>query len=798
MHLLAAKPGGFTDDEGIVDLDQSSGELVILSAADSSLSALALIAEQLPTDYPKLRLANWVHLSKPAAFDLYRHKVIDQAQLVILSLLGGASYWSYGLEQLQEWAKGEGRNLVVVPGDDSADPSLFEFGTVRPDCAQRIWRYLREAGQQNYQQLYAYLGDIFFCRSEMWQEPRVLAKALIYRLGGGQATFSEWKQSGTEGSGPVVVLLFYRSHLQSANTEMFDGLIRSLERHGIHTLPVAISSLKDPECLMLVNGLLKESGAELILNSTGFASNTVAAPDLAADPKIFKNLFELDVPVLQLILSSTSEDDWQQSQQGLRSRDIAMQVALPEMDGRIITRAVSFKASSVYSDRCEINIIRYQLQNERAGFVARLSKAWCILARKPAGEKRIALILANYPTKDGRIGNGVGLDTPASTINILRALENAGYSVSDIPKNGNALIERLLGSVTNNPDTLHELQCWQSIDLETYQTYFSQLPERCQHQVLQRWGNPDSDPKCRRGRLMLAGIRLGETFVGIQPARGFNVDLAANYHDPDLVPPHSYLAFYFWLRHCYQVDAIVDVGKHGNLEWLPGKGTALSEDCWPDIALGPMPHIYPFIVNDPGEGTQAKRRAQAVIIGHLMPPMTRAETYGPLAALECLVDEYYQALGLDSRREDLLRRKIIQEVETSHVLEELNLRESTADDELILSELDTYLCDIKEAQIREGLHCLGELPETSRLRDTIVALLRLPRGVEPEQQGVLHSIAKDFQLANSDGQPFDPLCAQADEWLGTRPTVLQDISSEPWRTGADTRERLECFGGAMG
>ncbi|WP_370280047.1 cobaltochelatase subunit CobN, partial [Pontibacterium sp.] len=372
-----------------------------------------------------------------------------------------------------------------------------------------------------------------------------------------------------------------------------------------------------------------------------------------------------------------------------------------------------------------------------------------------------------------------------------KALSAAGYPLgdsNDLPQTGTARIEALLESVTNNPNTIHQLPCWQSMVLDEYLFYFSQLPEECQKAVYEQWGPPEQDIKYRNGRLMLSGIRLGETFVGIQPARGFNIDLAANYHDPDLIPPHNYLAFYFWLRHCYQVDAVIHVGKHGNLEWLPGKGTALSESCWPDIALGPMPHFYPFIVNDPGEGAQAKRRTQAVIIDHLMPPMTRAESYGELAELEGLVDEYYQALGMDSRREQWLRDEILKQVRKTHLLDEL--AGDTADDDEVLAELDAYLCDIKEAQIRHGLHILGELPENAKLADTLVALLRLPRGDDPASQGILHNLIADLDL-RIDSELFDPLAAGREDWTGAKPNLLLAVRDELWRSEADTRERLE-------
>lgn len=794
MHLLASQPGGFTDDEGIIDLEQSSADIVVLSAADSSLAALANSAESLPENYPSIRLANWLQLLKPAAFDLYRDKVLDQAKVVVVSFLGGASYWQYGFDQLQTWVQAcDGRTLILVPGDNSPDEQLFSGSTVGVEDSRRVWQFLREGGTVNNQQLFYFLADQYIDGQRyQWHEPERLPNCMMYmpasNLKHSQASYADWQERWGALRDQVCVVLFYRSHLQSSNTAMFDDLISTLEAQGLQPLPIAISSLKDAESLTLVNALIEQAAAKLVINTTGFASNTVSSPDLSSQPSHFNSPFVEKIPVFQLVLSSSTKEYWQTYSQGLRSRDIAMQVVLPEMDGRIVTRAVSFKSDSHYSQRCEISVVRYVLHQERANFVVQLAKRYCQLSIKRNSDKRLALILANYPTKDGRIGNGVGLDTPASTINILRALAENNYSVESIPADGTELIKELLGSVTNNPNTLHQLPCWQSISLDEYQDCFSSLPVQNQQAVIDRWGQPEIDPKCRSGRIMLAGIRLGETFVGIQPARGFNMDLLANYHDPDLIPPHSYLAFYFWLRHVYQVDAVVHVGKHGNLEWLPGKGTALSENCWPDMSLGPVPHFYPFIVNDPGEGAQAKRRAQAVIIDHLMPPMTRAEVYGDLAELEALVDEYYQAMGLDVRRERWLRERILEQVKDTNVLQELSCKNES--DEGVLAELDTYLCDIKEAQIRHGLHVLGCLPSSDKLSDTIVALLRLPRGGEAKDQGILHNLIADLNLVDGDDL-FDPFVADVSVWKGAKPPELLAVDNADWRTTGDARERLE-------
>lgn len=823
MHLLAAKPGGFTDDEGIIDLQQTAADIVILAAQDTTLSMLAQCAEQLPDSYPSIRLANFVNLTKPAAFDLYAHRVLEHAKLIVVSLLGGKAYLPYGVEQLQKICNDTGAHLAIVPGDDQPDDELFAASTLPREDLIRLWRYLREGGIRNTENAYRFIQQTFFSASICpldtfiaYEEPRPLPRTLIYCPHRQEQSFQEWQTQVTrrgeqsECDIPTAILLFYRSHLQAANTQAFSDFIEILEHQGLAVLPIATASLKEPECKALVDQLAQKSDCRVFLNTTAFSIRSATSDangeqgflgnaHLSSQPDLLEPdpLFAINAPVLQVILAANSEEDWQEHSQGLRARDIAMNIALPEMDGRVISRAISFKNETQRSTRTEYSQVNYQLQPDRAAFVAELAHRWTSLSIIPNSDKRIALILANYPTRDGRIGNGVGLDTPASTIEILNAMASEGYPIKDIPETGNALIQALLGNVTNDLDNIDLRPCQQSLAIDEYQQYFSALPQACQQSVLNQWGPPEQDPKHRSGRLMIAGIRLGETFVGIQPARGFNMDVAANYHDPDLVPPHSYLAFYFWLRHNYQVDAFIHIGKHGNLEWLPGKGLALSNRCWPEIALGPMPHLYPFIVNDPGEGAQAKRRSQAVVLDHLMPPMTRAETYGELQELEQWVDELYQAMGLDPRREALLRSNILDLINRTHLLSELNLKGDEVNDEnAVLNELDAYLCDLKEAQIRDGLHTYGVTPCGEQRVDTLVALTRLPRGEQRTQDAsILSCLVSDLSLSlelDPDSPAFDPLQFDAKApWQGPKPAILKNIEQSPWRNHADTRERLE-------
>jgi cobaltochelatase CobN len=783
MHLLRTQPGGFVSDDNIADLGQTPAELVILCSGDSSLALLAEAAQQLPDDYPSVRLANPMQVQNHASVDLYVDEVLRHAKVILISLHGGIAYWRYGVERLVELSQ-RGVQLILVPGDDRPDPELSDLSTVGPEDRDRLWQFLRQGGMGNALDFFRCLANRWLDREYAWAEPQTLPRTAIYHPRKSPAQLSDWQADWQTGQ-PVAAVLFYRSHLQAANTAFIDVFCQRLQAAGLNPLPIALASLKEPGCLCVVEDWLDEVEAGVILNTTGFAQSSPEAPHLRP--------FRRNIPVIQAICAQDNEPGWRASEQGLGPRDLAMHIALPELDGRIISRPISFKDLAWRSERSQSDVVCYRAQPERMDFVAQLARRWIELARVPNGQKRIALILANYPTRDGRIGNGVGLDTPAAALNILRALHEEGYPLpAKLPDSGTALIQQLLGGVSNDLDTLDQRPCQQSLAMNDYLRMFNALPEANRQAVLERWGAPDSDPMCRGGRMMIAGLRFGLTFVGIQPARGYQVDPSAVYHDPDLVPPHGYLAFYFWLRTTYGAHGVIHVGKHGNLEWLPGKGVGLSEHCWPDALLGPLPNIYPFIVNDPGEGAQAKRRTQAVIIDHLMPPLTRAETYGPLRNLELLADEYYEAQLLDPRRARELQRDILQLVRDTHIDRELQLDEkldSDADAAIWLPRLDTYLCDLKESQIRDGLHVFGESP-VGRLRiDTLLALLRIPRGDgRGAQSSLLRALAKAFALG------FDPLdCALAEPWVGPRPSDLLSISDEPWRTTGDTRERLELF-----
>ena len=778
MHLLAAKPGAVGDGDAAVDLDQTPGDIVVLTAADSEIACLSAARARLPAAFPSLRLANLLRLRHNLSVDLYLERVAAEARLVALRLLGGRGYWPYGVDELASLARRGGTKLALLPGDDQPDPELLASSTVAPEAWHRLWQYLVHGGLDNATGFLRYTADLLGEKQD-WREPRPILRAGLYWPGLAQPALADlraaWKPDR-----PLAAILFYRALVQAANTETVDALIAALDERGLNALPAFAAGLKDPVAAATVSALLAEAAPDIVLCMTGFA---LGRPGEGGRPAPFD---AVDCPVLQLVAAQGDAKTWREGAFGLKPQDIAMNVALPEVDGRVLAGALAFKEARARDANSEADILRHLPEPGRVAHAAALAAAWVRLRRTPPAERRVALVLANYPNRDGRIGNGVGLDTPASAAAIFAALRGAGYALDDAPRDGAALMNLLLAGPTNAPDKCRK--GGQALPLAAYEEFFAALSPAVRAAVTACWGGPERDPffDPAAGGFVLPLHVLGHVAVGVQPARGYNIDPAASYHDPALVPPHGYLAFYAWLRRAFGAHAVVHLGKHGNLEWLPGKSLALSEACFPEAALGPTPQLYPFIVNDPGEGTQAKRRTSAVIVDHLTPPLTRAGSYGPLGELERLVDEYYEAASADPRRLPELKRRIVELAQTSGIAEDCGIARDAAADES-LTRLDAYLCELKDMQIRDGLHVFGRAPAGGLLADLLLALARVPRpGGRPEDAGLARALAADLGLG------FDPLDADmAAKWTGPRPPALEAVSGDPWRSAGDTVERIE-------
>lgn len=815
MHLLSATPGTVSSGDEAIDLDQPPGDIVILTVADSELACFAGAAALLPAGSPSVRLVNLLQLRHPYSVDLYVEKVIAHAKFVCVILLGGKSYWPYGVDEIAQVARERDIAFAAIADGREADPALDAASTVDAGTIARLRDYLRQGGRANALSFLKLASRLAGQDIGPPDDPVPIADAGLYLPGIDRPILADLTARWVAGR-PVALFVFYRALMVAGTLDAVDAMIAALATRGFNVAAVHVRALREPFAIDWLRGLLGEIGPDVIVNATSFAAAS------STEPRISSILERADCPILQVAFAGVEESVWADAARGLGPRDLAMNVALPEVDGRIFTRAVAFKASERFDEVTQCGIIVPKVLPDRVAYVADLAASWAGLRQTGPAQRRVALVLANYPNRDGRIGNGVGLDTPASAAAIVEALADAGYDVGAAPRDGAALMEVMTGGVTNDLGSLDRIspspfvpseveesgraqprpsvpgvstslgtkgkEC--ALSLGAYLAAFANLPNAARTAMTERWGAPEDDPFVRDGAFRLAIHRFGKLAVAVQPARGYNIDPKETYHDPALPPPHGYLAFHIWLNQVFGAQAVVHVGKHGNLEWLPGKAVSLSADCFPEICSGPVPTLYPFIVNDPGEGTQAKRRIGAVIVDHLTPPLTRAESYGPLKQLEALVDEYYLAAGMDPRRLDRLRRDILDLARGQGLDQDAG---AVGDGDDALSAIDNYLCELKEMQIRDGLHIFTRSPEGRLRRDLLVALSRTPRGYDHAGQGsLLRALADDLALA------FDPLdCTLGDPWTGPRPAALAALSADPWRTHGDTVERLEELAAAL-
>jgi cobaltochelatase CobN len=777
MHRTATISSESASIENTIFVEQTPAPIVIITSADTDLQALAQVWAQMPVGFPEVRALNILAVQQQVVIDTYAEEVLAQAKVIVIRLLGGVGYWSYGLEVVRELAESNGIALILIPGDDQPDLSLLSRSTVPLDDVNQFWRYWIAGGTENLRQSLYFVAQRYLKIDCAYLQPAVVPKVGIAPVRNHQQTNQR-----------QVAILFYRAHYLVGNMAAVNALCEALidssacakGDRNLTPIPIFVSSLRDPE----VQAALLEycqSKVDVILNTTSFSLIAPAPLYPAVQKELDTNELwaKLDLPILQVITSGGSVTDWQESLMGLSPSDNAMNIALPEVDGRIISRAVSFKALQTRHPVLQADVLGYQPVTDRVKFVAKLAANWVKLRQTPPAEKKIALILANYPNRDGRLANGVGLDTPQSCVEILKALQLGGYITTDLPGDGDELIRWLTKGVTNDPEGRSIRPVFQQLELSKYLEFFQGLPIAVRSAMNQRWGEANSD-------LPVPGIQLGNIFIGVQPARGYDRDPNLNYHAPDLEPTHDYLAFYEWIRNSFGAQAIVHVGKHGNLEWLPGKSVALSAECYPEIALGAMPHFYPFIVNDPGEGSQAKRRSQAVILDHLTPPMTRAELYGDLQNLENLVDEYYEAMSLNPGRMIGLQQKIVELLANSNLREDFGITANELQQrfgDTVLNHLDRSLCELKEAQIRDGLHILGCCPDGDQLRDLIISIARHPQA---GRLGLTKAIALDNHY------DFDPLTADPAQSLdGEKRTVGQAIADIEFQATKLIQELLE-------
>ncbi|WFP60237.1 cobaltochelatase subunit CobN [Mesorhizobium sp. WSM4904] len=823
MHILTTTSASLDDLAEPIDLRQTPADVVALSFTDSDLAGLAAAWKADAERLPSMRLAALRDLRHPMSVDLWIDSVARHAKIVLVRILGGYDWWRYGCDQLAAVARERNIKLALLPGEShDKDQRLIEGSTLPRAELDALLGYFREGGPTNMAVLVRRLARLAGSDAVV-TEPVKVPKAGYYRAGLGVVEKPEFIDVGvpshpplscrtsppqggrsavtspgassanstteslaasaigeivddssisplagemsgrTEGgvterdadsvNAPVVPILFYRSMLLAADVAPIDALAEALRLQGMTPAPIFVSSLKDPASLAFVETAFTSLNPAAIITATAFASGAEPGAETLFD--------RAGVPVFQVIVATTRREIWEKNQRGLAPADLAMHVVLPELDGRILAGAIAFKGEVETDPALAFRAFANRPEADRVAQVAKRVAAFVRLRQTERAERKLVILIPDYPSAPGRTGYAVGLDVPSSVLAMLHDLKEQGYAVDGIPQSPRALLDALeVGG--------------HGVSLEEYLAFSVELPEPARDTLEAAWGKANDedhvnappsvlpDISLTRGEIELSpalspitnvargkpasellispgvgemsgrteggaterralqagtspgfpfrAATFGNVTVALAPDRGRSADRRADYHDPTLPPRHELIAFGLWLQKSLGVHAIVHVGAHGTLEWLPGKTVALSDTCFPEIVTGSLPVVYPFIVSNPGEAAQAKRRISAVTLGHLPPPLTGAGLDEAQQRLERLVDEYAQADGLDRRRRDRLAKLIVETAQKSGLAAEAGVAGTDAPDEA-LRRIDAWLCDLKDFAVKDGLHVYGRAPQ---------------------------------------------------------------------------------------
>jgi len=688
MHLLTTSSTNLDEIVEAVDLGQSPGDIAVLSFADSDLTALAAAWEAERASLPSVRLAHLRDLRHPMSVDLWIERLGAHAKVIVVRLLGGLDWWKYGIERLSALARERGIVLAVLPGEDRDDVRLAAASTLPAQELDALLRYFREGGRDNLRALLRRLAhhaghDLASC------EPQSVPRLAGYLPGEGAVDLDRLMASLQAGH-PVIPIVFYRALLLAGDTAPVDALCTAVAARGLAPAALFVTSLKDREAGVFLRQALARLKPALIVTMTAFAAGCGIDEPAPLDAP--------GVPVFQVVSAITKRAAWRDSTRGLGAADLAMHVVLPELDGRVLAGAIAFKDALPTQAGLAFSAFASRPEPDRVAMVADRIAAHVVLQALPASERRVAILMPDYPGAPGRTGYAVGLDVPASVIALLDDLSAADYAVRGAPKTPRELLDAL------SPDADDA-----TLSIQEYQRLLARLPSAAIARLRDAWGEPADDADVRDGAFRFRVKKFGKLLVALPPDRGRSSQRRADYHDPLLPPRHALVAFGLWLQHVARVDALVHMGAHGTLEWLPGKAIALTAECFPEIVTGALPVIYPFIVSNPGEAAQAKRRIAALTIGHLPPPLAAGGLSGDARELERLVDEYAQADGLDRRRRERLATLIVETAQRTGLAREAGVDTAFAPDEA-LRRIDAWLCDLKDLAIKDGLHIYGRAP----------------------------------------------------------------------------------------
>jgi cobaltochelatase CobN len=627
------------------------------------------------------------------------------------------------------------------------DPALWGLSTVSHTVVANVYAYLTYNGEQNMTNLLQYIEHEILGKGQLPPAPVTLPWQGIWHPDAPDCFLSpddyfNWYKRVLDNESPWVGILFPRMAWASGALEIEETLIRSLESEGMNVIPCFTYSIRDDSLgawgmADVVHQYLTRNGRPLVnalIKLTPFLLGAGRGDPYGMAPVHagISLLSSLNIPVFQpIILHKMTIDEWRDSI-GIGD-DIGWAVALPEFEGVI---EPIFLGSSAFSDQGEGT---REVVPDRCEKIVRRVKKWVNLTRKPVNERKVVFILNNNPCSsvEGNVGGAAQLDSLESVARILQRMADRGYAVTP-PSDGKELITTILERKaisefrwTTVSDIITCGGALALLDKENYQPYFEELDQEVRERIRVTWGEPPGKGMVHNGKIVVTGVQFGNVIVCVQPKRGCygarcDGEVCKILHDPECPPPYQYIATYRYLTQVFGADVLVHVGTHGNLEFLPGKGSALSCNCFPDIGIGEIPHLYIYNADNPAEGTIAKRRSYAVLVDHMQTVMTRGELYDKLVDLDRLLAEYETA-RTDPSRAHALHHLIRDAITAAKLDYDMHVTHETPLEELV-AQAHEVLSRIRNTQIQKGLHVFGTVPTGDKRADMIRSIIRYDSG----------------------------------------------------------------------
>ena len=545
--------------------------------------------------------------------------------------------------------------------------------------------------------------------------------------------------SETARKGPLIGLVLQRSHIVTGDEAHYVAIIQELEFRGARVIPIFCGGLdfSKPVKAFFFDPLNKDQPhVDGVVSLTGFA--LVGGPARQDHPKAIEVLKKLNRPymvALPLVFQTTQE--WEDSDLGLHPVQVALQIAIPELDGAI--------EPIVLSGRDDATGKAHTLQ-DRVDAIAERAIRWSSLRIKPRKEKKLAITVFSFPPDKGNVGTAAYLDVFGSIHRVLQEMKNQGYKINDLPNDPKALMECLI----NDPEALEgspELSIAHRMSVDEYErltTYSDRLEEN--------WGKPPGNLNSDGQNLLVYGRHFGNVFVGVQPTFGYEGDPMRLLYSRSASPHHGFAAYYTYLEKIWKADAVLHFGTHGSLEFMPGKQMGMSETCYPDSLIGGLPNLYYYAANNPSEATIAKRRGYASTISYLTPPAENAGLYKGLKELSELVGSYQQLR--ESGRGVQIVNAIVETARKCNLDQDVDLPEEEASTldldsrDSVVGSVYGQLMEIESRLLPCGLHTIGKPPTAEEAIATLVSISALEReddGLRSLPSLLAESLGRDIE-----------------------------------------------------